>query len=125
MNMIMAVAAGGAFGAVGRYLTMSAVGHFFGHGFPYGTMVVNILGSLMLGGLIEIMARSWSPGEELRAFMVVGIMGSFTTFSTFSLDVITLIQRNSYLEASLYISGSVIISIFALFMGMALLRQVL
>jgi len=125
MNMIVAVAAGGAFGAVGRYLMMNVAGHWLGHGFPYGTLLVNVLGSLALGALIELMALTWSPGEEMRAFLVVGILGSFTTFSTFSLDVVTLIERNNHLEAALYVAGSVFISVIALFCGMAALRQVL
>ena len=122
MNMLLAVAAGGALGAVGRYLVMSQVGHWFGHGFPYGTLVVNILGSLIMGLLVEAWALVWSPSQELRALLAVGVLGAFTTFSTFSLDTVVLYQRDAYLSAGLYIVASVVLSVAGLIAGLHLGR---
>ena len=118
MNMLLAVAVGGALGAVGRYLVMSQVGHWFGHGFPYGTLVVNILGSLIMGLLVEAWALVWSPAPEIRALLAVGFLGAFTTFSTFSLDVVVLYERDAFIAVGLYILGSVILSVTGLVAGL-------
>jgi CrcB protein len=104
---------------------MSGVGHALGAGFPWGTLAVNIAGSFVLGALVEMMALTWSPGEGLRAFMVVGVLGAFTTFSTFSLDVVTLYERGAFLAAAGYIIASVVASVAALFAGLAVMRAVL
>ncbi|MBT3991721.1 MAG: fluoride efflux transporter CrcB [Rhodospirillaceae bacterium] len=125
MSMLLSIAAGGAVGAVGRYLAMAGIGHWLGHGFPYGTLVVNIIGSFLLGALIEVSALTWSPSPEMRAFFVVGVLGAFTTFSAFSLDVVTLIERGDFLPAAFYIIASVVVSIAALFFGMIIFRHIL
>lgn len=125
INMLLSVAAGGAFGAMGRYLVMSGVGHWLGTGFPYATLTVNIVGSFILGAIIEIMALSWSPTPEIRAFIVVGVLGAFTTFSAFSLDTVALIERGAFLATVVYVCSSVIACVVGLFAGMHLLRQVL
>ncbi|MEZ5667007.1 MAG: fluoride efflux transporter CrcB [Alphaproteobacteria bacterium] len=122
---LAAVAAGGAAGAVARYLTMSAVGALVGVGFPYGTLTVNVVGSFVLGVLVELGAQIWSPAPELRAMLVVGFLGAFTTFSTFSLDVIVLIERKTYGPAAAYVAASVVLSVAALFAGMRLMRGLL
>ncbi len=125
VQMILAVAAGGACGAVGRFLVMSGAGHWLGHGFPYATLIVNIVGSFALGALLEISALVWSPPEELRAFLVVGCLGAFTTFSTFSMDTMALWTRGELVSAGLYVSVSVILSIAAFISGMAMFRAIL
>ena len=125
VKMLLAVAAGGAVGAVGRYLVVSAVGHIFGTGFPLGTIVVNVVGSFVLGALIEALALVWSPSPELRAMVVVGVLGGFTTFSIFSMDVVLLYERGALGQAALYIGASVILSIGAFFLGLSLLRSAL
>ncbi len=125
VKILLAVAAGGALGAVGRYLVISAVGQVFGTAFPLGTIVVNVVGSFVLGALTEALALAWSPSPELRAMIVVGILGAFTTFSTFSLDVALLYERGALGQAALYIGVSVVLSIGAFFLGLALLRSLL
>ena len=125
MNVILAVAAGGALGAVGRYLLVVQVGHWLGTGFPYGTMVANVLGSFIMGALIETMALVWSTSLELRAFLTVGVLGAFTTFSTFSMDVALLVERGAFGPAFLYVLSSVVLSIAALFAAMHLFRSLL
>ena len=124
-HMIAAVAAGGAAGAVARYLVMSSIGHWVGHGFPWGTLAVNVIGSFVLGALIEVMALVWSPTEAMRAFLVVGVLGAFTTFSTFSMDVVYLFERGQLISAALYVGVSVFVSILMLWSGMAVFRQIL
>ena len=126
MKMILAVAAGGAFGAVGRYLVMSGVGRMLGpHDFPWGTLTVNIVGSVLMGVLIELLALVWSPSQELRAFMVVGVLGAFTTFSTFSLDVVVLVERGQNLFVAAYVAGSVLLCVGGLFAGLQIMRMFL
>lgn len=125
MKMILAIAAGGALGAVARHYVSVLAAVWFGHGFPIGTLTVNIVGSFAMGVLIETMALVWSTSGELRAFLTVGVLGAFTTFSTFSLDVATLAQRGEALSAALYIVFSVSLSIGALFGGLILMRAVL
>ncbi|MDJ0944336.1 MAG: fluoride efflux transporter CrcB [Kiloniellales bacterium] len=125
VKILLAVAAGGALGAVGRYLVITAVGQIFGTGFPLGTIVVNVVGSFVLGALTEVLALVWSPSPELRAMIVVGVLGAFTTFSTFSLDVALLYERGALGQAALYVGASVILSIGGFFLGLALLRSLL
>lgn len=124
MKLILAVAAGGAAGAVARYLVMSAVGAVMGSGFPYATLTVNVVGSFILGVVVETAALAWSPSEALRAFLVVGVLGAFTTFSTFSLDVAVLYERGALVSLAVYIIVSVALSVAALFAGLALVRAV-
>lgn len=119
------VAAGGAAGATARYLVYVLAGQFLGTGFPFGTLIVNIVGSFIMGVLVEGMALAWTIGEQMRLFLVVGVLGAFTTFSTFSLDVGLLYGRGKIALIALYVAVSVIGSIGALFLGMYLIRRAL
>lgn len=123
--MLLLVALGGAIGAVGRYLTVAGVGAVTGLGFPFGTLVVNIVGSFALGALVESASLVWSPSPELRAMLVVGVLGAYTTFSTFSLDVVMQIERGNIIGAAIYILSSVALCVLALYAGMRLMRLVL
>ncbi len=125
MKLIAAIAIGGAIGAVGRHYVAGQVMKLASAGFPWGTVVVNVLGSFIMGALVEIMALKWSVGTEMRGFLMVGILGAFTTFSTFSLDVALLSQRGQLASAFLYVSLSVLLSIAGLFAGLHLFRQLL
>jgi len=120
--LLFVVAAGGAVGALGRYLVTSTVPRYLGHGFPWGTLVVNIVGSMLMGLLIEFMARRWSAPNEARLFLVTGMLGAFTTFSTFSLDVVTLWERGQSMGTLVYAVGSVGLGILALVAGLWLGR---
>ena len=95
MKMLLAIALGGAIGAVGRYGVGVWTGRALGHGFPWATIIVNVTGSLILGGLISYMALRMQASAEWRAFLAVGVMGAFTTFSAFSMDATTLVQRGA------------------------------
>ena len=125
MKMILAIAAGGAIGAVARYVAAAQIGHWLGTGFPWGILLVNIAGSFLMGVLVETMTLAWSPPPELRALLAVGVLGAFTTFSTFALDVVTVLERGQVLLAALYISASVALAVLALTGGMFLIRTVL
>ena len=121
-HAILTVAAGGALGAVARFLVSSGAGYLFGYGFPFGTLIVNVLGSFGLGVLIQITALAWSPSAEVRAFVVVGVLGGFTTFSTFSLDAVTLWTRGDLVPAVMYMVGSVLFGITGFLTGMFLTK---
>jgi CrcB protein len=125
MTTILAVALGGAAGAVARYLVMGRVAHFLGAAFPWGTLTVNVAGCLIYGALAEIFARRWSPGGEVQALLTAGFLGGFTTFSAFSLDVYTLIEHGAPIQAAAYIAASVALSILAFFLGLYVLRVLL
>lgn len=122
MQTLLCVAAGGALGASGRYLVGVATGRFLGFHFPWGTLIANVLGCLIMGLLIEAMALRWTVSNDLRAFLAVGLLGGFTTFSAFSVDFALLFVRHDYVSAGLYLFASVGLSIVALFAGMAIVR---
>ena len=125
MKTILLIAAGGAIGAVLRYAVVIGASQWGGAGFPYGTIAVNIVGSLLLGVLAEVMSVLWHPSEEIRVFLIVGVLGAFTTFSSFSLDTVSLIQRNEIGLAALYVAGTVIFSVLGFLAGVAICRQLL
>ena len=116
---------GGAIGAAARYGVNITTPKLIGHGFPWGTMIVNITGSFMMGLLIAVMALAWTTSQEMRVFLTTGILGGFTTFSAFSLDFATLYERKEYGMAFGYASGSVVLSLLAVFAGLYLARAVL
>ena len=123
MNSLVLVFIGGGLGAVSRHLTGMAVMRASGAGFPWGTMVVNIIGSFAMGCLIVWLARRSSGDAELRLLLATGFLGGFTTFSAFSLDAVTLYERGALTAAAAYVIASVTVSILALFGGLWLARQ--
>ena len=129
MKIVLAVAFGGAIGSLGRYyladLAERWFASFLGAGFPYGTIVVNVLGSFIFGALVESFAVAMMPSAEIRALVFVGVLGSFTTFSAFSSDTYLLLERGEIGRALLYIFISVAISLGAFFVGLRLLRLIL
>ncbi len=125
MRIPLAVAAGGAIGALARYLLVCGVDLWLGAGFPMGTLAANAVGSFMIGVLIEVTALVWSPAPELRALLVVGVLGSVTTVSTFSLDVLVLFERGAAGPAAGYVLASVTLSLAGIYAGMRLLRLAL
>ena len=125
MKMIMAIALGGALGAVSRHFVAGAIFRVFGPGFPWGIMSVNIIGSFFMGVLVEAFALKFDPTPELRGFLTVGLLGAFTTFSTFSLETVLLFERGHLLQAAGYITGSVALGVFGLVAGMWLGKIVL
>ncbi|MGK6318150.1 fluoride efflux transporter CrcB [Sphingomonas sp. DT-204] len=120
MNLLL-VMLGGAVGAGARHLVGRLTLALFGPGYPWGTLAVNLIGGLAMGLLAGILARgSW--GEPMRLLLGVGILGGFTTFSAFSLDVVTMIERGQAVTAIGYVLVSVIGSVLALFAGLQAVR---
>lgn len=124
LQLITAVALGGAVGSVARYLAGIGAGKLFGLNYPWGTLIINILGSFLIGVFVELFALRWDLPQAARVFLTVGICGGFTTFSTFSLESYMMIDRGEFGPAAAYIVTSVAVSIVALFGGLQLVRAV-
>ena len=125
MNHFLVVALGGAIGAAGRHLVGMTALRLFGPHFPWGTFTVNIVGSFLMGVLIETLALKGNVGQEVRLFLATGVLGGFTTFSAFSLDVVLLFDRKGFGLAALYVGASVVLALLALFAGLRLMRVIL
>ena len=125
INTIAVIAAGGALGAVLRHGVNTASLQMFGDTFPYGTFFINIFGSFALGVVISVFDHFWTPSDLMRAFLITGILSAFTTFSTFSLDVIHLLERQQYLYMSLYYLGSITLSVASLLMAVHIVRALI
>ena len=109
-------------GALRHGVNVAAV-RLFGYGFPFGTLIVNVVGSFLIGLLAGYFAVRPGIPQDIRLFLTTGILGGFTTFSAFSLDGALLIERHAYALAAVYIAGSVAASLVALFLGLALFRS--
>ncbi len=119
----LAIAAGGAIGALARYWVSSAIYTFMGRGFPWGTLTVNIIGSLLMGALFVLFMERISFATEIRAAVLVGLLGAFTTFSTFSIETLYLMESGEYGKAGLNIVVSVTACILATWIGVVIARQ--
>ena len=125
MNWLF-VALGGALGSVARYAVGVQATRAFGGGWPYGTLIVNIVGGLAMGALAAWLAHAMPAGQERwRALLGVGLLGGFTTFSAFSLETALMIERRAFGAAGAYVALSVGLSVAALFAGLILTRRVL
>ncbi|WP_026989492.1 fluoride efflux transporter CrcB [Fodinicurvata sediminis] len=122
MHSLLAVAAGGALGAVARHLLSAQIMRVSGFGFPLGTLSVNVLGGLLMGLLVSLFALHWNAGQEVRLFLTVGLLGGFTTFSTFSMETILLFERGQWMAAGLYVLASVSLALAGFAAGQALVR---
>ena len=122
MSQIVLVALGGGAGAVLRYLSGLAAFRLLGPGFPWGTAFVNVAGSLAMGFCAALLVERLQS-RQLPFLLMTGVLGGFTTFSAFSLDAISLIERGRLMAATAYIGGSVVLSIAALALGLWLGRQ--
>ncbi|MAQ78472.1 MAG: fluoride efflux transporter CrcB [Pseudomonadota bacterium] len=125
MKIILMVAIGGAIGAIARQQSNQLIMRIFGGEFPIGTIFVNILGSFIMGLLFELFATKITLSDEWRSLIFTGVLASFTTFSSFALDVALLSERNEYYYALCYIGMSVVLSIGALFVGLWVMRGLL
>lgn len=119
---LLQVALGGAIGASGRYLTGVAAVRLLGHGFPWGTLIVNVIGSFLMGVLVVVMAQKF--GTRFAPFLMTGLLGGFTTFSAFSLDALTLYERGQTGLAAGYVLASVLLTLSAIFLGVLIARMV-
>ncbi len=123
MTHFLIVFLGGGFGAGMRHLTGLAALRLMGPGYPWGTLFVNIAGSLAMGILIALLGRKLQVTNEIRLLIATGFLGGFTTFSAFSLDVAVMWERGAVTTAVVYILASVILSLLAVFAGLWLVRS--
>ena len=122
MKHILLVFLGGGTGAALRHLVNLTSMKIAGPGFPFGTLTVNIVGSLLMGIFVELLALKFSANTDLRLLIATGFLGGFTTFSAFSLDAAVMIERGAMATAGFYVLLSVFASIVALFVGMTAVR---
>lgn len=123
MQAFLLVGIGGALGAMARFGFAGTIGRLWPMGFPLATLLINIIGSLLMGVLVGLLAKftpAWS--NEARLFLAVGVLGGFTTFSSFSLDTIVLIERGQIGSALLYVLLSVAVSVAGLYLGLLTVR---
>jgi fluoride exporter len=124
MQALFLVGAGGAAGAVARYLLGIQAFRALGSAWPYGTFAVNVLGGLSMGLLVGFLAhRGGADQDKLRLLLGVGVLGGFTTFSAFSLETALMIERRAWGQAASYSVASVVLSVGALFLGLMLARR--
>lgn len=120
----LAVFVGGGLGAALRHGVNRATMAYYGPGFPYGTLFVNVAGGLLIGVLAELFLVKGGGSQEFRLFLTTGFLGGFTTFSAFSLDAALMWQRSDFAALAFYVVTSVVLSIAALFAGMAAVRAI-
>ena len=125
MKILLMVAIGGAIGAVARQQSNQFIMRIFGGELPIGAMFVNVFGSFIMGLLFELFTSKITISYEWRSLIFTGVLASFTTFSSFALDVVLLTERNEYFSALIYIGGSVVLSIGFLFLGLWAMRGLL
>ena len=123
IKTLLFIAGGGAFGAVLRYGASLGVYSLFGRGFPYGTLFVNVVGSLLMGVLSIALLDRFNVGPEWRAAILVGSLGAFTTFSTFSIETMNLLEQGDLTRGMLYVAVSVVLCLLAVWAGLILGRQ--
>ncbi|WP_163923917.1 fluoride efflux transporter CrcB [Photobacterium sp. Alg240-V54] len=117
------IAIGGAFGACSRYLISELCVILFGRGFPYGTLTVNIIGSLIMGLLMSGLNQGMIEAAPWRPIIGLGFLGALTTFSTFSMDNVVLMQQGEFIKAGLNIVLNVTVSLFACYIGYQLMMK--
>lgn len=124
MTKFLAIAVGGALGALSRYWVVGIISSLFERTFPFGTLVVNILGSLLIGILYVLIVEKLDVAAEWHAITMVGFIGAFTTFSTFSLETLMLFQEGRVVAAVTYILSSVLVCLLAVGAGMWTTKQI-
>ncbi|TVP86170.1 MAG: fluoride efflux transporter CrcB [Thioalkalivibrio sp.] len=122
MHHYLAIALGGALGSVLRFAMNEAVSARFGRAFPWGTLSINVIGSFLIGLLAVLLVERWDVSPAVRLGLMVGVLGGFTTFSSFSLEVVNLVQNGALLRATLYVLASVSVCVLAAAAGIYLAR---
>lgn len=124
MTQIAFIAVGGAIGALMRFWMSTGVHAIFGRDFPYGTLSVNVTGSLLIGILYVLFYERMDISVEWRAAILIGVLGAFTTFSTFSIETLNLIEASEHLKAFVNVLLSVSLCLLACWFGMVMARQI-
>ncbi|WP_416408730.1 fluoride efflux transporter CrcB [Agrobacterium rosae] len=122
MLNIALVAIGGAIGSIARYLVGVWSVRLAGPNFPWGTLTVNVVGAFLIGLTVEVIARRFDASSEMRVLLVTGVIGGFTTWSSFTLDAVVLLERGEIGLSALYLGASLLVSFAAIFAGLALGR---
>jgi CrcB protein len=125
MSIYFAIAVAGALGAVSRYWVLTASNNWLGHNFPYGTLTVNVSGSLIMGFLTVLLVHRFNVSNEIRVALLVGFLGSFTTFSAFSIDTVHWIENGAILKALAYVLLSVFGCVLGAWFGLATARYLI
>ena len=120
MKLLLLAVSGGALGSGARHLVNISMARAFGPNFPWGTLTVNVVGSFLMGFLVDMVLRRFGGSPEMRTFLASGILGGFTTFSAFSLDIANLLDRGDTATALAYVGGSIVFSLAVLYAGIAL-----
>ena len=123
MNTIFFISVGAVLGAVLRHFMMTAISRTWMHSFPLATLVINVLGSFILGALVELFALKLSVNQDLKAMLTVGFLSSFTTLSTVALEFALLSSRGQLSTAFLYVALTMLLSVGGVFMGFYLIRN--
>jgi CrcB protein len=124
MYLIFSIAIGGAIGATSRYILSSVIQNISSNNFPYGMLVCNILGSIILGLLYDNLTKADIFTDNIKAFIQIGILGSFTTFSAFSQEAFLMFENANYITAFIFIILSVLLSISGFVLGVNMIRLV-
>jgi CrcB protein len=122
LRQILLVAIGGAAGSVARHLVGVASLRLFGPAFPFGTLIVNLVGAFVMGVFVELLARRFGASTDLRLLIATGVLGGFTTFSSFALDTAVLWERGDTLSSFVYVATTLVLGLAALFLGLGLAR---
>lgn len=120
--MIWYVAVGSALGGVARYLVGIGLQRLSGGTFPFGTLAVNVVGSLLIGFVLQLALEGVGPTPATRTFLVVGVLGGFTTFSAFSWETVALLETEGWGRAGVYVAASLVLSVAAVAIGIGLAR---
>ena len=122
LRQILLVAVGGAVGSVARHLVGVASLRLFGPAFPFGTLIVNLVGAFVMGVFVELLARRFGGSNDLRLLIATGVLGGFTTFSSFALDTAVLWERGEVISSFVYVATTLVLGLAALFLGLGLAR---
>ena len=123
MSIYFAIALGGSLGAISRYWVSTSTYSWLGSNFPYGTLMVNVTGSLVMGFLAVLLVQRFEVSDQVRLGLIVGFLGSFTTFSAFSMDTIQWIENGAVLKALAYVLVSVIACVLGAWAGLISAKQ--
>lgn len=122
-QFVLAVAVGGAIGSVARYLVAIGSGKLFGTNFPWGILIINVTGSFLIGVLMTLLTERFAPHPNWRLFLVVGVLGGYTTFSSFEYETYQAVREGARWMGLIYVSGSVLLGYLGVWMGAVLARR--